>query len=266
MQRIKNLEMLAAQIRAITEKHDGSSLLLRAEQSRDVMPTGWDDIDIALRGGLPHGLHEWFGLDSKQGQHEWTPPLCLLSHIAWQAFHHCSLSPWMAWIGRACHPYPRILLRNEGNDFRLVQHSLFVAAPNAAARLWAAEVAIHSSAIGCVIADGNGFNTAATRRLQLLAREQAKWILLARSPAQRILLSAAQTRWHLSVALSTKTCMQMQPRWSAELLRCKGVRPNRESPTWLLEWNGDEGAVHLSSGLADLACPAPKQVVRQHAG
>jgi hypothetical protein len=191
------------------------------------------------------GLHEWFGVEEGGTQpraavlHRWSPPLCILVHLAWQALSREASPPWTVWIGRRCHPYPRVLIRDGGQDRRLLTRSLFVAPRDSTARLWAMDLALRSPAVGCVVADGSGFDRAATQRVQQLARTQGKAVLAACPAAQRSELSAAQTRWRI------------RARWIVELLRCKGMRPAQEHHEWLLEWNRAEGSVHLSTRLVD---------------
>lgn len=183
----------------------------------------------------------------------WTPPLCILAHLAWQAFDRSSSSPWVVWVGRACHPYPRVLVR--GADRRLLERSLFVSPRDVAGRVWAMDLALRSQAVGFVVADGSGLDRAATQRIQLLARSQTKVVLAGCPPRQRSILSAAQTRWLVRTerAPGQRRAGEIRPGWSVELLRCKGMRPTQDRPVWHLEWNRAEGVVHCSARLADLA-------------
>ena len=264
---------LAEKIRAIEGRYTLGAPSSRAcieAVDTQVIPTGWGGIDEVLNGGVPIGLHEWFSGGGGKEERAWAPPLCILVHLAWQAVECARAARWMVWIGRACHPYARVLVRGKGKrdqgtgNRRLLEHSLFVAPRDGAARLWAIDLALRSEAVGLVIADGSGFDKAATQRLQLLARSMEKWVLAARPMRERDVLSAAQTRWlvrtveqenrgagesRVSRLLSGSPVL---PRWSVELLRCKGLRPVGEL-NWLLEWNRAEGAVHLSAPLAGVA-------------
>lgn len=278
-----SLQALRERIRAIEQRRAvpaRSDALLAEPPGDPVRATGWAEIDAALGGGLAAGgLHEWFGVEAADGNGEcvtshgngpgqsmggqprgangrWTPPICILVHLAWQAARQAPSMRWTLWIGRSCHPYPRVLARDRGRDRRLLEHSLFVAPREAASRLWAIELALRSPAVGCVVGDGSGFGRAATQRIQLLARDQSKWALIARPPPECDRLSAAQSRWRVrSEPLSPagRSVTGVQPRWSMELLRCKGVRPTGDHRGWLLEWNRDTGAVDLSAPLSDLA-------------
>lgn len=249
-----DLRELAERIRAIEHRHDvGVSPCFVDEPAADRIATSWAEIDAELGGGLPaDGLHEWFGMEEAASR-RWLPPLCILTHLAWQALDHRSLSPWTVWIGKSCHPYPRILIR--GDDRRLLERSLFVAPRDVTTRLWAIDLALRSPAVGCVIADGSALDRAATQRIQLLARKQTKAVFAARPTKEISELSAAQTRWRVCIAPAEKgkAAGSVTPRWKVELLRCKGMRPVKVPREWRLEWNRAEGAVHLSARLVDLA-------------
>ncbi|HKQ47153.1 MAG TPA: hypothetical protein VJZ71_03675 [Phycisphaerae bacterium] len=290
-----DLRGLAERIRAIEERHEPVAHRYIDPPAGDRVPTGWAEVDAALGGGLLAGLHEWFGVEEvgreegrptpRSADGRWSPPLCILVHLAWQAQSREASPPWTVWIGRRCHPYPRVLIRGGGKDRRLLTRSLFVAPREAAARLWAIDLALRSPAVGCVVADGSGFDRAATQRIQLLARTQGKTVLAACPAPQRTELSAAQTRWgirnaecgmrneersdaprHSAFRIPTSALV---PRWSVELLRCKGMRPTQDhpgAPGWLLEWNRAEGAVHLSARLADPAGAAERPIRRAALG
>ena len=149
---------------------------------------------------------------------------------------------------------PRDGARSDG----LLARSLWVTPPNADGRLWAVDLALRSPAVGVVLADGSGFSMAATRRVQLLAAEHGVGALLVRPPWERGELSAAQTRWqvcwHPARALGADGVPR--PRWRVRLLRCKGVQTVKTQSAWILEWDGDTGALHLPAELADPARPA----------
>jgi len=275
-----DLRALVERIRALEHKHEATAAhRFVDEPADDRTPTGWTEIDAVLGGGLPRGgLHEWFGLDdvrldtirpdgaqsdkpprrsSRLTGENWTPPLCVLAHLARQAFDHHRVALWTVWIGRRCHPYPRVLIR--GADRQLLDRSLFVAPPDAPSRLWAMDLALRSPAVGCVIADGSGFDRAATQRIQHLARTESKWALTARPPPQRNVLSAAYTRWRIGIAPpvdNDKSGIRadgVTTEWHVELLRCKGLRPTQDRHTWRLGWNREQGVVHLPAGLVDPA-------------
>jgi hypothetical protein len=140
----------------------------------------------------------------------------------------------------------------------LLARSLWVTPPNADGRLWAVDLALRSPAVGVVLADGSGFSMAATRRVQLLAAEHGVGALLVRPPWERGELSAAQTRWQVCwhPARAVGADGIPRPRWRLKLLRCKGVQIVKTQSAWILEWDGDTGALHLPAELADPARPA----------
>lgn len=229
----------------------------------DVLRTGWGDIDAALGGGLLAGaLHEWLGLAScgRSGAslRTWSPSICVLTHLAWQILEVGSQARWTVWIGRRCFPYPSVLVRGRGVDRRLLERSLFVATRHAGDRLWATELALRSSSVGAVIVDGSTFSMAATRRVQLLAKRRQTPVLMARPPWEQSKLSAAQSRWLIrwEPCAPTPTNLFPSPRWSVELLRCKGTLFEKSRDAWVLEWNRDTSALRLSSEMAHQDRPA----------
>jgi len=224
------------------------------------LSTGWRPVDAALGGGLLAGaLHEWFGAcahanpPGRRGL--WSPPLCILVHLAWRAFAAHSPPRWAIWIGQQCFPYPGVLVRDAGTDQRLLEHSLWVAAPTADSRLWAIDLALRSSAVGVVIADGSAFSMAASRRIQLLAEKHQTFACLARPPWEQDALSCAQTRWLVRWAphVSPSAGVVFKPRWNVELLRCKGVQIANHHGPWILEWDSDTCTLDLSSEMAHSA-------------
>ena len=186
-----------------------------------VVPTGWPGADARLGGGLARGaVHEWFAAKEEDDgtakersgpehprRQNWTAPLCVLAHLAWQGIE----LPRMArasvlWIGRRCWPYPRVLM-SAGRQSRvapshLLKASLFLNPPDRSARLWAIDLALRSPAVALVIADGSGLDMAATRRLQLAAEAGLRGggggiAIFARPPHEERQLSAASTRWRV---------------------------------------------------------------------
>jgi hypothetical protein len=146
------------------------------------------------------------------------------------------------WIGRRVWPYPLVLERAG-----LLWGSLFVDAKDANQRLWAAELALRSPAVGCVVADGGGFGMPATRRLQLVARESEALMLLSRPSQEELQLSAAGARWRVDVVRAPGD----SPQWKIELLRCKGVRPvfsgshGPSHPSWTLCWEAERASTRF---------------------
>jgi len=186
-----------------------------------------------------------------RGDGTWLAPLAIAAHLAWQALDRADRDRWILWIGRISRPFPRLLARDQGRDPRLLQRSIFVDPPSAAARLWAIDLALRCAAVEGVVADGSGFDLPATQRLQHLARTRRTWALLLRPPPERVRLSAAHSRWQ--VFWRPREDASPQAGWILRLLRCKGVHGEPGPRSWALEWSHAEGVVHLSAALADSA-------------
>ncbi|MDG2055634.1 MAG: hypothetical protein P8J86_13130 [Phycisphaerales bacterium] len=206
VERVQSIEAGVSCCGVGREDHDG---LARVS-------TGWDVFDQLLGGGLCRGrLHEWFGVfgSSTSQVKPWAPPLAVLSHCVERA-----LGKGVAiWFGRSVWPYARLLSN------RVRRLSLFVDLGNQASLskgvfVWAVEMALRCHSASVVIADGRGLSMAASRRLQLAAEEGGGLCLLARSPNEYGVLSAASTRWRVSWCQSQEYC----PRWRIELMRMKG--------------------------------------------
>jgi protein ImuA len=177
------------------------------------VPTGWPTIDRMLGGGLPRcGLHEWH-VDGPLPEAR-----DVLVHLAWQAIlhddlHRAGAARRVAWIGRETWPDALALVRGlraplggmfgvrrppAWPDARLADRALMVDAPRAGERLWAIEQAVRCAGICAVIADGTGFDLAATRRLQLAASGGAVLLVAVPRVGHRPPpLSACTTRWHV---------------------------------------------------------------------
>lgn len=206
---------------------------------------------IALPGSLPGdgievetgALHEWFGLD-RTGHADsglWLPPLSLLASVAARAIERAPEGALVAWIGRWCWPYPRTLAGP------LLPRSVFLDTRDAHAHQWALEVTLRSPGVAAIVADGRGLSMAATRRVQLAAREGGGVALLARPARERDTLSAATTRWRVDVSPSAGP----SPRWIVELLRCKGRQPAESPRVWTVERDRAQGVVAVPANLED---------------
>ena len=193
----------------------------------------------------PGVMHEVFaapagGQVARFGTHH-PPPAGLL--ITW-ASHQVATGRGRltVWVGRRVWPYPLVLERAG-----LLGGSLFVDAKDNNQRLWAAELALRSPAVACVVADGSGLGMPATRRLQLIARQSEALILLARPSHDERQLSAAGARWRVGVVSSPGD----SPQWKVELLRCKGVRPvslgtnGHSHPAWTLRWEAESASMRV---------------------
>lgn len=251
MKKKRVLEELAENIRRVESRLPGDGPENNVEEK--AVPTGWGagrDGPFPENALVRGAVHEWIGLAENaeaaiepRGRN-WTPPLCILSHLAWQALADGNEGP-VLWIGRRCWPYPRTLIRRRGHHPLLLQRSVFVDARDDGQRLWAIDLAARCPAIAAVVADAARFDIAATRRLQLAARAGTGLVLLARPPWERNHLSAAKTRW-----LVRRGVCDRKPQWGVELLRCKGMRPMADAPpSWVVEWDGEKDAVVVSADV-----------------
>ena len=246
----RQIEALAQRVRAIEQDEPAS-----VGRSRRI-PTGWGGVDATLGGGLPAGaVHEWFassGAAAQPGPCEEAPPLAVLMHLARQATG-AGEAGWVVWVGRRCWPYPHSLTRPGEVTIR---RSLLVDPADAASRLWAMSLATRCADVAAVIGDGQGLDMAATRRLQLAARDADTPVLLARAAVERGEVSAAATRWHVSPTPSPTD----QPRWRLELWRCKGMQDRTGTDatrSWIVEHHRATGLVVVSPATADRAASTP---------
>lgn len=190
----------------------------------------------------------------------WTPPLGVLAYLALRALEERLAGPeqrcgWALWIGPAVHPYPVPLAqascmheapehaRPRPDDCLLalsvvlaasarenacatqlfLQSVLFIDPSHVGAKLWAADSALRCSSVTAIVLDGTDFDMAATRRLQLAARNSSALVLVARPPWEEQTLSAATTRWRVRRNFVT-SASPAPPSWSLELVRCKGTQ------------------------------------------
>lgn len=185
---------------------------------------------------VPAGVvHEWFA--------EGEPALCLLAHHAAAAAAPGRREAGLiVWIGRRCWPFPRHRAGLAG------ARSLLVDAASPAERLWSADLCVRSRAVAAVVADGAGFDLAATRRLQLAAKAGGALLMLARPMRELRGLSAAAVRWRVAPVPSPTS----HPRWTVELLRCKGLLQDPDHPrTWVMEWRHEAGVVVVPADVVD---------------
>jgi hypothetical protein len=236
--------------------------------SRTALQTGWREVDDALSGGLAAGaIHEWFGLshslegsshDLRPSRTEWTPPLMVLVHLAARAQTAISSdpaagSPSVLWIGTRVWPYGHALLRASPS---LWGSSICVDAPGTDERFWATDAALRSAGTSAiVVADGSGLSLAVSRRLQLAAETGGTTALLARPPWEESELSVAATRWR--VCRCAARAAPHAPRWSIELVRCKGSLAHAgHAQTWTVEHTDDGRLVSVPPELVNRTHPA----------
>lgn len=192
------------------------------------VPLGWAAADAALGGGLPRsGLHEWWGervhvravvvhvawqllLDAdRRGDRS---SVAWIGGETWPQPEHLvrGTRAWLTWMfgggggigdgsdarARACSPRGSPQWPPQWPDARMHERSIMVDVPagDRGARLWAVEQAARCRGLCAVIADARGFDMAATRRLQLAARD-VPVLAWAGSARRRSGASAAATRW-----------------------------------------------------------------------
>ncbi|HEX2837385.1 MAG TPA: hypothetical protein VHN77_04570 [Phycisphaerales bacterium] len=207
------------------------------EVGREVITTA-AEVDLRMRT-----LHEWFAGSTDPHGRDWSACLLPLLDVVMRGFASGRISH-LVWIGRRVFPYPLALTRQDG----LLCASVFVDPPNAAARLWAIDLALRTTTPTAVIADGQGFTLANTRRLQLAASAGRGICLLARPSTESQILSAATTRWRTETRPTSNTRVG----WMLTLLR------NKDLPTltddvraWAVEWN--DGLVAVPTLVAGRA-------------
>jgi len=262
---------LTEQIHAIEQRFGEATIRCGTpdrQEQRPTLPTGWSAIDTALGGGglSMAALHEWFGVAPCSSQdagrnhetrpHPWTPPLGLIVHLVRRAMDIGSYGGWVVWVGRCCFPYGGVLVGANGH-LPLLDRSIFVTANRPDDRLWAVDLALRCPVVNMVVADGSGFDMAATRRIQLVAKSHHTPALVVRPPWEASQLSAAQTRWLVRWDASGKPVddesILLNPRWNVALLRCKGISPDSSPREWALEWDRGQGVVRLSTAVAHSA-------------
>ncbi len=240
------LERLAAVIQRVEA---------RAESAREAprLALGWDGPDAAVVGGLRRGaVHEWLsGQDARERAGWWAAPLGVLTHAAARAVRADDAGRRAVWIGRRAWPHALGI-----RDPALLERSVFVEAGDDARRLWAIDLALRCAGVAVVIADGSGLGMSESRRLQLAAGAGGGVCLLARPWWERREISAAWTRWRVTPSPSDGS----DPRWTVELLRCKGVRPaSEDARRWAVRREHETGDVRVVADAADRAGETPGQ-------
>jgi protein ImuA len=114
------------------------------------------------------------------------------------------------------------------------EHLILVRAPKPADGLWAMEEALRCPAVQGALLDLPDIDLTAARRLQLAAEAGGAIGLLLRPDTPEPGPSAALTRWRIAAlpSLGGTAHKLGDPRWSLELLRCRGGQPQSWTTTW----------------------------------
>lgn len=199
--------------------------------------TGWGPGAPTLDRG---SLHEWFA-DSY--------PVALFAGVA--AGSLADRPGSILWIGRGCWPFPAWLTPD------LLRRSVFIDPACDAERAWAIDQALRCAGVSCVVADGRRIDMPTSRRLQLAAGSSQVLVLMARPPDEIRFLSAARTRWRVTPALNPDARFHPAPRWTVELLRCKGMQPHTDARRWVVQLAHDTRHVSLVPDAADRGVQTP---------
>lgn len=183
--------------------------------------------------------------------HEWLaeaafPPLLLTACLAHQSVKSYERGRGRAvFVGRRVFPYVRAFSRWAGLG-EVMARAIFVDADRSR-RAFVLEGVLRCEAVSFLIADGSGMDMTLSRRLQLAASAGGALALVHRPASECGELSAAATRWCVRSCRSDDD----RPRWSIELLRCKGLRPTTDARRWTVRVCHETGDVRLASDAPD---------------
>jgi len=200
-----------------------------ARTARGVLPFGDPGIDEALPGGgLPLGCwHELAGV-GPETETAAAPaafaalaaaPLARRGEAVWVLRRDDLFAPGLSGLGFPARRLIQVCARDEGEALAVMEDALATAG------------------VAAVFAEIEAVDLTAGRRLQLACEKQgATGFVIRRRPyggADRAQTgSAAATRWRIAPAPSSPVAFGLgQPRWRAELERCRGGRPG----AWTLE-------------------------------
>lgn len=111
--------------------------------------------------------------------------------------------------------------------------------------LWAMEEGLRAASLVAVYGEGIALDLTSSRRLQLAAEASGRTALALTKPQKRPSVTAAATRWRVTVVPSRD--YDDSPRWRIELVRCRGGNPN----AWIVDWDHAAHRFDLAAPLAD---------------
>lgn len=199
----------------------------------------------------PGAIHEWFAppdsADAARlfGGSAWFPPLSLPLLLAWQSKSERTDLCRLVLIGPTGFLNPSAFER--GPLAPALARAVFVDPANANDRALAFDLALRCPSTTAVIADGRGVGMSLSRRFQLAAGAGNTLGILLRPAYELSELSAAATRWRASPTPSPDD----EPRWSVELLRCKGMRPTTDARRWTVRLDYETGDVRVVADAGD---------------
>lgn len=187
---------------------------------------------------MPGLLHEWFADGSP------FPPLMLAVCLAHQSVASRERGR-AVFVGSRVFPYVRSLVRCR-TLAEVIARAIFVDADRSD-RAFVLDAVPRCAATSFLIADGSGIDMAFSRRLQLAAGAGGTLAISLRPLSELRELSAAATRWRVRSCPSDDD----QPRWSLELLRCKGLRPTADARRWTVRVCHETGDVRVAPDAPD---------------
>lgn len=206
------------------ERGGAASALARAEAGS--VPLA-DTIDATLPdGGLARaGLHEILAAEAGAA----TGFASLILGRASSLTGAAGGGP-ILWIGPDPDAWPSGLARYGLSPADLIM----VRAPRPADALWAMEEALRCPAVAGALLTLADIDLTAARRLQLAAEAGGALGLLLRPDTEDPGPSAALTRWRVNAlpSLGGNQHSLGDPRWSLDLLRCRGGQPRNWTATW----------------------------------
>ena len=236
---------VAVKIRKINELREALGRLERGGSApRPALALGIPAVDTALGGGLATGcLHEVLaGPDGGSGDAAATGfGLALLARLLGG-----DTRPAL-WCARRIDLYGPGLAAFGLDPGRLI----LLEAAKPAELLWAMEEGLRCPGLAAVVAELDGLDLTAGRRLQLAAEAGgATGLVLGRRAGGA---PAAPPRRRLTPPPAARSAPRRSPRWHVELLRCRGGRPR----DWEMEWHDGTGDLALAAALRDRPAAAP---------